>query len=104
MTLDLRCKFCEKLHDFEEERKLNLLAKEKIDKIERLKEEVENGNYDLLHYLLYGETRIFKLLNDLEYEKKNDALHNIVVLEAKLIKLEISPARIDRIKNSVLLS
>ena len=70
MTLDLRCKFCEKLHDFEEERKLNLLAKEKIDKIERLKEEVENGNYDLLHYLLYGETRIFKLLNDLEYEKK----------------------------------
>ena len=37
-------------------------------------------------------------------KKKNDALHNIVVLEAKLIKLEISPARIDRIKNSVLLS
>ena len=36
--------------------------------------------------------------------KKNDALHSIVVLETKLIKLEISPARIDRIKNSVLLS
>ena len=36
--------------------------------------------------------------------KKNDALHSIVVLETKLIKLEILPARIDRIKNSVLLS
>ena len=29
---------------------------------------------------------------------------NIVVLEPRLIKLEISPAQIDRIKNSVLLS
>ena len=37
-------------------------------------------------------------------KKKNDALHNIVVLVAKLIKLEISPVRIDRIKSSVLLS
>ena len=27
--------------------------------------------------------------------KKNDALHNIVVLESKLIKLEISPERIN---------
>ena len=50
-----------------------------------------------------GETKILKLLTDLEY-KKNDTLHNIVVLESKLIKLEISPARIDRIKNLILLS
>ena len=31
-------------------------------------------------------------------------MHNIAVLESKLIKLEISPARIDRIKNLILLS
>ena len=37
----------------------------------------------------------------LEYEKI-EILHNITVLESKLIKLEISPERIDRIKNSVL--
>ena len=36
-----------------------------------------------------------------EYEKI-ETLHNITVLETKLIKLEISPERIDRIKNSVL--
>ena len=36
----------------------------------------------------------------LEYEKI-EILHNITVLESKLIKLEISE-RIDRIKNSVL--
>ena len=34
-------------------------------------------------------------------KKKIHALHNIVVLESKSIKLEISPERIDRIKNSV---
>ena len=44
---------------------------------------------------------MFNILTDLEYEKY-DALHNIVVLESKLIKLEISPEQIDRIKNSVL--
>ena len=43
------------------------------------------------------------MLTDLEYEKK-DVLHNSVVLELKLIKLEISPERIDRIENSVLSS
>ena len=36
----------------------------------------------------------------LEYEKI-EILHNITVLESKLIKLEISE-RVDRIKNSVL--
>ena len=42
-----------------------------------------------------------KLLTDLEYEK-HYTLHDIVELELKLIKLEISPAQIDRIKESVL--
>ena len=50
-----------------------------------------------------GKTNIFKLLTDLECEK-NDTLHNIAVLESKLIKLEISLEQIDRIKNSVLSS
>ena len=44
--------------------------------------------------MLDSETKIFKLLTDVEYEK-NDALHNIVVLESKLIKLKISPERIN---------
>ena len=52
--------------------------------------------------MLDGETRIFKLITDLEYEK-NEALHNFAVLESKLIKLETSPARIDRMKNLILL-
>ena len=33
--------------------------------------------------------------------KKYSALNDIAVLESKLIKLEISPERIDGIKNSV---
>ena len=47
------------------------------------------------------ENKFSKLLTDLEYEKL-DALHNIAVLESKLIKLEISPQQIGRIKNLVL--
>ena len=42
-----------------------------------------------------------KLLTDLEFEK-HYILHDIVELELKLIKLEISSAQIDRIKESVL--
>ena len=101
MTL-IRCRFCEKPHDFEKERELKLSTKKRINKIKRLKEEAQNNEDKLLNHLLDVETQIFKLLFDLEYEK-NDAWHNIVVLESKLIKLEISAARIDRIKNSVLL-
>ena len=95
-TLKLRCIFLGKQYNFDKERKLRLSAKEKINKIEVLKEKVE-----LLDYLLEGETKVSKLLTDLEYEKI-ETLHNITVLESKLIKLEISPERIDRIKNSVL--
>ena len=47
-----------------------------------------------------GKTKIFKLLTDLECEK-NDTLHNIAVLESKLIKLEISPKRIDLIESKI---
>ena len=79
------------------ERKLKILAKKRINEIERLKEEFKN-NEDIL---LDGETKILKLLTNLEHEK-HDALDNIVELESKLIKLEISPKQNDRIKNSVL--
>ena len=78
---------------------MGLSAKGKINKIERLKEEVRNNEDKVLD----GETKISKLITDLEYEK-NDALHNIIVLESKLAKLDISLERIDRIKSSTLSS
>ena len=53
--------------------------------------------------LLDNEKKFFELLKYLEYEK-HDALHNIVILELKLRKLEISSEWIDRIKNLVLSS
>ena len=71
------------------------MREQEINKIEGLNEKVE-----LLDYLLEGETKVSKLLTDLEYEKI-ETLHNITVLESKL-KLEISPEQIDRIKNSIL--
>ena len=82
-TLELRCIFWGKPHDFEKERELRLSAKEKINEIEGLKEKVE-----LLDHLLNGETKVSKFLTDLEYEKIK-TLYNITVLESKLIKLEI---------------
>ena len=48
-----------------------------------------------------GETKISKLLTDLEYEKEK-ALHDIAVLESKLVKIKKSLAQIDRIKESIL--
>ena len=87
--LRLKCEFFEKPYEYnsiKKERKLRILATKKNKWKERLKEEVKNNE----HQSLDGQTKIFKLLTDLEYEK-NDALHNIVVLESKLIKLEISP-------------
>ena len=92
-TLELRWIFCEKPNDFKKERELRLSAKEKINKIEGLTEKVE-----LLDHLSDGETKVSKLLTDLEYEKI-ETLHNITVIESKLI---ISPGRIDRIEKSVL--
>ena len=78
---------------------LKNLLKERINEIKRSKEEVKNNEDKLLD----GETKIFKLSTDLEYEKHN-TLNYIAVLESKLIKLEISLEQIDRIKNSVLSS
>ena len=50
-----------------------------------------------MDYLLDGEPKVSKLLIDLEYEK-HDALHSIIKLVSELIKLEISPEPINRIK------
>ena len=78
-TLILRCEI---FKNFEREREVGLSAKEKINKIERLKEEVQNNEDKLLD----KKTKISKLLTDLEYEK-NETLHNIVV--SKLTKLSL---------------
>ena len=78
-TLILRCEI---FKNFGREKKLGLSAKEKINKIERLKEEVQNNEDKLLD----KKTKISKLLTDLEYEK-NETLHNIVV--SKLTKLSL---------------
>ena len=96
-TLELRCKFRKKPHDFKEERKLKSSAKEKISEMERLKKEVENNVDESLDHLLDDEDKISKLLTGLKYEK-HDTLNNITVLELKIKKLEISPTRIDKIK------
>ena len=66
-----------------------------------MKEEAEINKDELLDDLLKGENKISKLLTDFEYEK-HDTLNDIIVLESKLIKLEISPERTDRIKNLLL--
>ena len=76
---------------------LAIIIKKRINEIKRLKEEVKNNEDKLLD----SETKISKLLTDLEYAK-NDTVHNIVVLKLKLIKLKISPERIGRIKNLAL--
>ena len=68
-----------------------------------MKEEVKNNKDELLDRLLYSESKISKLLTGLEYEKHN-ALHDITILESKIIKLGTTPAQIDKIKESVLSS
>ena len=72
-TLELTCRFCEKPHDFEKERELRLSTKEKINELEKIKEKVENNEDELLDHLSGDEDKVFKLLTDLEYEKKNIA-------------------------------
>ena len=102
-TLELRCRFCEKSYDFEKEREFRLSTKERITEINRRKEKTENNKDKLLNHLLDGETKIFELLTDLEYERQ-EILNNIATLESKLIQLKLSPERIGRIKNSFLIS
>ena len=68
-----------------------------------MKEEVKNYKDELLDRLLDGEAKIYKLLTDLEYEK-NDVLHDITILESKLIKLGITSLQIGKTKESVLSS
>ena len=102
-TLELRCRFCEKSYDFEKERELRLSTKERINDIKRRKEKTENNKDKLLNHLLDGQTKIFELLTDLEYERQ-EILNNIATLESKLTELKISPERIGRIKNSFLIS
>ena len=78
-TLILTSNFFEKLYEYDsikKERKLRILAKEKVNKVERLKEEVKNDEDELLD----GETKILKLLIDSKFEKI-DTLHDIAVLE-----------------------
>ena len=61
-------------------KELRLLAKERINEIETLKEEAKSKD-KLLNHLLDGENKFSKLLTDLEYEK-HDALNDIAVLES----------------------
>ena len=58
--------------NFKKERELRLSAKEKINKIEGLKKEVENNEDELLDYLLDSESKVSKLLTDLEYKKNRN--------------------------------
>ena len=105
-TLITKCKLFEKPYEcdsIEKKRELRILTKERRNETKRLKQEAENNKDELLNDLLEGENEIFKLLTDLKYEK-HSALNYIAVLESKLIKLEISPERIDRIKSLVLSS
>ena len=50
MNLKLRCTFCEKPYEFIKKRQLRLSSKDKINKIERLKEKVENNEDELLDH------------------------------------------------------
>ena len=68
-----------------------------------MKKEVKNNKDGLLDRLLDDETKISKSLTELEFEK-HSALHDITILESKLIKLGITPMQIDKIKESVLSS
>ena len=51
-TLEVRCIFCKKPRDFKKERESKLSTNEKINEIEKLKEEVENNTDELLDHLL----------------------------------------------------
>ena len=75
---------------------MRFAAKEKINKIERLKEEVRY-NEDIL---LNTDTEISKFLIDLKYEEES-LLYDIMTSESKLKKLGITYIQINKIKNSI---
>ena len=52
------------MNNIKKERELRLPAKEKINEIKTLKEEVENKKDKLLNHLLDTENKFFKLLTD----------------------------------------
>ena len=100
--LRLKCELFEKpceYNSIKKERKLRILAKERINEIKRLKEEVKNNEDKLLD----DEIKIIKLSTDLRYGK-HSLLDRVAVLESKFKKLEIPHELIDRIKNWVLSS
>ena len=70
-------------------------------KKKRLRQEIEHKEDELLND--ESESKISKLLTNLKFEK-HDALHDITVLQSKLIKLGITPIQIYKIKESVLSS
>ena len=70
-------------------------------KKKRLRQEIEHKEDELLND--DSESKISKLLTNLKFEK-HDALHDITVLQSKLIKLGITPIQIYKIKESVLSS
>ena len=55
IDLKLRFKFCDKPYEFKKEKELRLSAKEKINKIEGSKKEVENNEDKLA-----GEIKVYK--------------------------------------------
>ena len=64
-----KCKFFGKPYHLEcvkKEKELRILANKRINEIKRLKEEVKNNEDKLLD----SETKISKLLTDLQYKKK----------------------------------
>ena len=110
-TLITICKFFEKTLWFRVRRKRKTIKNSsqknnkwnKKKKLKRLKEEAEINKDELLDDLVEGQNKISKLLTDFGYEK-HDTLNDMTVSESKLIKLKISPEKIDRIKNLVLSS
>ena len=59
-TLELTCIFRKRPYDFRKEGEFRLSTKEKMNKIEGLKEEVQNKEDELLDYLLDGEIKVSK--------------------------------------------
>ena len=104
-SLILKCKFFEKSYEYDsikKEGKLRILVKEEVNKIERLKEEVNNDEDELLD----GETKKFKLLTDLKYEKKKKKKRWIAKycsIRIKINKINLWNELIE-LKNSVLSS